>query len=100
MKFEKFQVLLRSQQSVDQAGKRTGQHNDLEHILCVYTNFQFDAAKTGVFSTHLNFPQLDILQMVCSGFVLYCTEVLMCLYYYAEQDSNHSSDGKLIFFIL
>jgi len=84
MKFEKFQVILESEQSVDQAGNRTGQHNDtehilcmytgqhndlehilcmytgqhndLEHILCMYTDFQF--VKTGIFSTHLNFSSL------------------------------------------
>jgi len=40
MKFEKFQVILESEQSVDQAGNRTGQHSDLEHILCLYTEGQ------------------------------------------------------------
>ena len=56
----KIRVMLKSRQSVDQVGKRAGQHNDLEHILCMYTNFQFDAVKTGIFSTHLNFSNLIV----------------------------------------
>jgi hypothetical protein len=58
MKFEKFPIMLISQQSVDQAGKWTGQYNDLEHILYMYTYFEFDAVKTGMFGTHFNFSNL------------------------------------------
>jgi len=45
MKFENFQLMLKLEQSVDQAGKRTRQYNDLEHILCMYTNFSLMLSK-------------------------------------------------------
>lgn len=40
---------------MDQARKGIRQYSDVEHILCMYTNFEFGAVKTGIFSTHFNF---------------------------------------------
>ena len=83
IKFEKFLIMLISQQSVDQAGKRTGQYNDLEHILCMYTDFEFDAVKTGMF----NFSNLIFSRWYVWGlcYIAQSVDVFILLYRRGQQ---------------
>jgi hypothetical protein len=67
-KFEKFQLVLESQHSLDQAIKGTRQYNDLEHILYMYTTFEFGAVKTQSISTPFNFSNLIFSKWYVQGF--------------------------------